>query len=56
MSILTLALIALPSLPDVRAHFQPTYIDGGCWVNSQRPWGAGDPDRLGRCSEIGPGT
>jgi len=48
MSILTLALVALPSLPDVRAHFQPTYIDGGCWVDSQRPWGAGDPDRFYR--------
>ena len=46
MSILAFALIALPSLPDVRAHFQPTYIDGGCWVDSQRPWGAGDPDRF----------
>jgi len=46
MSILTLALFALPSVPDVRAHFQPTYIDSGCWVDSQRPWGAGDPDRF----------
>ena len=48
MSILTLAILALPAAPDVRAHFQPTFIDGGCWVNSQRPWGAGDPDRFYR--------
>ena len=48
MSILVLALVALPPAPEVRAHFQPTYVDGGCWVDSQRPWGAGDPDRFFR--------